>query len=90
MTNKTITVERNVPLPKGETRNLPLYPWLTMVPGDSFCVHGKIAAAAARGSFRRYQTMGKIPADLKATQRTLSMHDDGEYIIRLWLEKRNT
>ena len=87
MSNKSITIENNIPLPKSETRNVPLYPWLTMVPGDSFVVIGKIAASAARGSFRRYQTMGKIPADLKAVQRTLPMQG-GQDRIRLWLEKR--
>jgi hypothetical protein len=89
MNNKPIAIENNIPLPKSETRNVQLYPWLTMVPGDSFVVIGKIAASAARGSFRRYQTMGKIPADLKAVQRTLPMQGGPEYDrIRLWLEKR--
>jgi hypothetical protein len=86
MSNKTIDIDRHVPLPKGETRNIPLYPWLTMKVGDSFVVVGKISASAARGSFRRYQKLGQIPENLKAIQRT--MDDEGPGHVRLWLVEK--
>lgn len=74
-------VQSNVPMPKVRPRHLPLYPWLTMKPGDSFTVQGRVAAAAARGSFDRYKRMGKIPANWKCIQHTDGDSED----IRLWL-----
>jgi hypothetical protein len=53
-----------------------------MKPGDSFTVTGRTSAAAARGSFNRYQRMGKIAANLKCLQR----QEEGEQnSIRIWL-----
>jgi hypothetical protein len=74
-------VQRNVPMPKVRPRHLPLYPWLTMKPGDSFTVQDRTAAAAARGSFDRYKRMGKLPANVKCVQHT----EEGSDEIRLWL-----
>jgi hypothetical protein len=50
-----------------------------MKAGDSFVVHGRVAAAAARGSFARYQKIGKIPAHWKCIQST-----EGGEGVRFW------
>lgn len=77
----TPKIQENVPMPKVRPRHLPLYPWLTMKPGDSFLVPDRVAAAAARGSFDRYKRMGKLPANAKCVQFT----EEGSNEIRLWL-----
>lgn len=76
-------VERNVPPPTGRPRSEPVYPWLTMSPGDSFTVEDRVAAASARGSFYRYQKLGKIPASYTVLQRTVGVN--GDRTVRLWL-----
>jgi hypothetical protein len=78
----TPSVQSNVPMPKVRPRHLPLYPWLTMKPGDSFVVYGRVAAAASRGSFGRYQRMGKIAPNMKCVQRREEGTEDG---VRVWL-----
>ena len=81
-----ITVQSGVPVPGDRTRNEPNYPWLQMKVGDSFVVYGRTMAASARGSFKRYQKMGKIPANWSVTQR-MSVEPstiDGPS-IRLWI-----
>jgi len=75
------SIEKNVPVPHKVPRCIPLYPWLHMQPNDSFTVSGRVAAAAARGSFDRYQKLGRIPKSFKCTQST---EDDG-ITVRLWL-----
>jgi len=76
----TPMIEKNVPPPTGvRPRNIPLYPWPQMKAGDSFTVEGRINAAAARGSFARYQKLGKIPASWKCVQWT---EENG--LIRFW------
>ena len=84
----TLPIDSNVPLPKGTTRNTPLYPWLTMKPGDSFAVSGKVAASAARGSFRRYQKMGLMPINMSVMQRISDEGSDQGVVVRLWLVRK--
>jgi hypothetical protein len=80
--SESFVVEKNVKLPISRPRYVAHYPWLTMKPGDSFTVTGRTSAAAARGSFNRYQRMGKIAANLKCLQR----QEEGEQnSIRIWL-----
>jgi hypothetical protein len=81
-----ISIDTNVPPPTGQTRKDPLYPWLSMRVGDSFVVHGRTAAAAARGSFQRYQKMGKIPPELTVSQRTEFNYTG--LTVRLWLVEK--
>lgn len=73
-------IEKNVP-PPGERRprNVPLYPWPQMKAGDSFTVQGRVNAAAARGSFARYQKLGKIPASWQCVQWT-----EADGVVRFW------
>jgi hypothetical protein len=88
MSNKTIEIDRHVPLPKARTKNIRLYPWLDMKVGDSFVVAGKVAACAARGSFRRYQKMGKMPANWRVKQQVVEGDTAGSSFVtyvRLWL-----
>lgn len=78
--NDTPAIETNVPPPfEKRPRNVPLYPWPQMKAGDSFVVQGRMAAAAARGSFSRYQKIGKIPANWTCVQWT---EEDGS--TRFW------
>jgi hypothetical protein len=78
--NNTHVIESNVPPPEAKrSRSIPLYPWPQMKVGDSFTVEGRISAAAARGSFARYQKIGKIPADWKCVQWT---EENG--VVRFW------
>jgi hypothetical protein len=79
-----IAIETDVPPPTNKSRKDPLYPWLSMKPGDSFLVQGRTSAAAARGSFRRYQKMGLVPQDWTVAQRT----DDNYLSVRLWIVER--
>lgn len=79
--NEKHKVESDVPPPMGKPRCEPTYPWLTMRPGDSFTVEDRVAAASARGSFYRYQKLGKIPAGWSVTQRVVG---EGR-TVRLWL-----
>ena len=84
--NDKITVQSGVPVPGGRTRNEPNYPWLQMKVGDSFVVYGRSMAASARGSFRRYQKIGRIPANWSVLQR--SSVETGTIegnAIRLWI-----
>lgn len=74
------TVEKNVPPPKSRPRCVGLYPWRTMKVGESFVVRDRIAAAAARGSFLRFQRQEKIPAHWKCVQ---AVEPDGQ--IRMWV-----
>lgn len=74
-------VDRDVPPPVGRTKSDAFYPWLTMKPGDSFTVEDRVAAASARGSFYRYQRMGKISKSWSVVQRVA---EDGR-TVRLWL-----
>lgn len=76
---REISVDSGVLPPKENPRCVGLYPWTTMRVNDSFVVEGRVAAAAARGSFYRYQRIGKIPKDWKCVQR---VEDNG--LIRLW------
>ena len=84
--NDKISVQSGVPLPKERPRHEPNYPWLKMKVGDSFLVYGRTMAASARGSFKRYQRMGKIPANWSVTQRASveTATIDGP-AIRLWI-----
>lgn len=75
-----ITIERNVPPPKSRPRCDGLYPWRTMKVGESFVVRDRVAAAAARGSFLRFQRQGKIPAHWKCVQ---GVETNGQ--IRMWV-----
>jgi hypothetical protein len=50
-----------------------------MKAGDSFTVEGRINAAAARGSFARYQKLGKIPANWQCVQWT-----EADGVVRFW------
>jgi len=52
-----------------------------MKPGDSFTVEDRVAAASARGSFYRYQKLGRIPKSWSVLQRVV----DGQRTVRLWL-----
>lgn len=80
----TPVIEKNVlPPQERRPRNIPLYPWPQMKAGDSFTVQGRVHAAAARGSFARYQKIGKIPANWKCVQWT---GDDG--VVRFWAMER--
>lgn len=72
-------IESGVSPPNKRSRHIPLYPWPQMKAGDSFVVHGRVSAAAARGSFVRYQKLGKIPAHWKCVQST----EEGEG-VRFW------
>ena len=76
---KEISVQSNVRPPSGIPRSAGLYPWLSMSVNDSFVVEGRVAAAAARVSFFRYQRMGRIPREWKCVQR---LEDNGQ--TRLW------
>jgi len=75
-------VEKNIAPPNSRPRYIAHYPWLTMKPGDSFVVYGRVAAAASRGSFGRYQRMGKIAPNMKCVQRREEGTEDG---VRVWL-----
>lgn len=79
--NEKHKVERDVPPPVDKPRSEAIYPWLTMKPGDSFVVEDRVAAASARGSFYRYQKLGKISKSWSVLQRTV----EGERTVRLWL-----
>jgi hypothetical protein len=76
---KEIVVQSGVRPPVEPSRCEGLYPWTLMKATDSFVVEGRAAAAAARGSFYRYQRIGKIPKNWKCVQR---VEDDGT--VRLW------
>lgn len=76
---KKIPVSQGVPAPSDNPKWVPIFPWLTMQPGDSFLVADRVAAASARGSFYRYQRIKKIPKDWRCVQR---VEEKG---IRLWL-----
>jgi hypothetical protein len=76
---KEISVQSDVRPPQGNPRCAGLYPWLSMVVNDSFVVEGRVAAAAARVSFFRYQGLKRIPQEWKCVQRT-----EGDGLIRLW------
>lgn len=79
-----ITIDTDIQPPANKSRKDPLYPWLSMKVGDSFVVEGRVAAASARGSFRRYQRMGLIPRTMSVAQR--SEEDNfGDKSVRLWL-----
>jgi hypothetical protein len=54
-----------------------------MKAGDSFTVEGRINAAAARGSFARYQKLGKIPANWQCVQ-----WSEGNGVVRFWAMER--
>jgi hypothetical protein len=82
-----IAIDTDIPPPVTKSRKDPLYPWLSMKPGDSFVVEGRTLAAAARGSFRRYQKMGLIPLDLTVAQRTEEQYPTDQS-VRLWLVER--
>lgn len=82
-----IAIDTDIPPPVTKSRKDPLYPWLSMKPGDSFVVEGRTLAAAARGSFRRYQKMGLIPPELTVAQRTEEQYPDDQS-VRLWLVER--
>jgi len=73
------TIESGVSPPVKRSRHIPLYPWPQMKAGDSFVVHGRVSAAAARGSFARYQKIGKIPSNWKCIQST----EDND-TVRFW------
>jgi hypothetical protein len=75
----TLRIQSNVRPPVESPRCEGLYPWPDMKVNDSFVVATRVAAAAARGSFYRYQRIGKIPKNWKCVQRA----DDGGF-IRLW------
>jgi len=86
-----IAIDKDIPPPSTKSRKDPLYPWLSMKVGDSFEVQGRTLAAAARGSFRRYQRMGLIPPELTVAQRTdeSSLITPAEFQpVRLWLVER--
>lgn len=84
-----IAIDKDIPPPATKSRKDPLYPWLSMKVGDSFEVQGRTLAAAARGSFRRYQRMGLIPPELTVAQRTEGTSLPEEYqSVRLWLVER--
>lgn len=82
-----IAIDTDIPPPVTKSRKDPLYPWLSMKPGDSFVVEGRTLAAAARGSFRRYQKMGLIPPELTVAQRTEEQYPTDQS-VRLWLVER--
>jgi len=77
-----LVVDKNVAPPINRPRYMAHYPWLTMKPGDSFVVVGRVSAVAARGSFNRYQRMGKISANLKCIQRR---EEGPPGSVRIWL-----
>lgn len=79
--SEKLRVDRDVPPPVDRTKSDALYPWLKMKPGDSFTVADRLAAASARGSFYRYQRVGKIPKSWSVVQRVV----EGERTVRLWL-----
>ena len=85
-----IEIDKDIPPPTAKSRKDPLYPWLTMKPGDSFVVEGRTLASAARGSFRRYQRIGLIPPELTVAQRAEDGYpaDQLRPPIRLWLVER--
>jgi hypothetical protein len=84
--SNSIRIESNVPLPKDRPRNLRLYPWLDMKLGESFVVSGRTAACAARGSFRRYQSMGKLPSNWRVKQQVVEdSATDFVVRIRMWV-----
>jgi hypothetical protein len=86
--SRDIRIESNVPLPKGKARNTRLYPWLDMKLGDSFVVAGRTAACAARGSFRRYQSMGKLPSNWRVKQQVVEGDTEAANFVmyvRMWL-----
>ena len=86
-----IAIDTDIPPPTTKSRKDPLYPWLSMKVGDSFEVQGRTSAAAARGSFRRYQRMGLIRPDLTVAQRTEGTSLPEEYLaVRLWLVERGS
>jgi hypothetical protein len=82
-----IAIDTDIPPPVTKSRKDPLYPWLSMKPGDSFVVEGRTLAAAARGSFRRYQKMGLIPPEFSVAQRTEDRYPT-DLSVRLWLVER--
>jgi hypothetical protein len=82
-----IDIDKDIPPPDTRSRKDPLYPWLSMKPGDSFVVEGRTLAAAARGSFRRYQRMGLIPPEFSVAQRVEELRPNDQS-VRLWLVER--
>ena len=82
-----IDIDKDIPPPTTKSRKDPLYPWLSMKPGDSFVVEGRTLSSAARGSFRRYQRMGLISQDLTVAQRAEDRYPNDQS-IRLWLVER--
>lgn len=78
-----LTVEPNVTIPDTRTRTEAFYPWLKMSVGDSFLTETVAQSSAAKTAFRRWQMLGKIPANHSCISRK-----EGN-AVRFWLVDHN-